>query len=160
MRRLLLTTLFAAYYMVLPFVLNCGGKDLPYLVENEDTAAGQPNANQTALENCQAQEFLTADCVDVITRAGETITAEEGVIRDGWEQWNAFEGCAENFVVGNCQTTIQEFLDAYQICLSNSQAAKNQSAYCTDIKESVDDAAELCDTNSSSVAEEFCAELG
>lgn len=159
MRRFFLILLFASYYMLLPFVMNCGGKDLPYVVENQDSQDAA--ANDNTLQNCQAQEFLTADCVAVILQAQEQLAADEATIRDGWNLLDVFAACQGTFDATSCNTTVENFLDAYQICSTNdSAAAANQSAYCIDIKDALEEAADQCDAALSGVSAGFCAVLG
>lgn len=159
MRRFFLMILFASYYMLLPFVMNCGGKDLPYVVENQDSQDAAAGGN--TLQNCQAQEFLTADCVDVMAQAQEQLAADEATIRAGWNLLDDFATCQQTFDATACNTTLEDFLDAYQICVNNnSVAAANQSAYCTDIKDVVEEAAQACDAGLADVSAAFCAALG
>lgn len=144
MRRFLLTTLFAVYYVFLPFVMNCGGEDLPYVVENANEQDAAAQGGNTVLENCQAQEFLTTDCVAVITAAEETLAEEEALIRGAWNLMNDLDQCRAQYDAETCATTVSAFLDGLQVCDSESQAAQNLNGLCTDMEDISHDAADLC----------------
>lgn len=146
---------FASYYILLPFVMNCGGQDLPYVVESGNSQDAEAQGGSTVLENCQSQEFLTADCVAVITAEQEAVAADEGTIREAWNAMDGFEACQAEFVAETCPAAVDQFLQGGDLCASESLAAENQSALCEDITNADESATEACETGAAVL--EFCA---
>lgn len=146
---------FAGYYMFLPFVMNCGGQDLPYVVESGTSQDAEAQGDNTVLENCQAQEFLTADCVAVITAEQEAVAADEGTIRESWNAMDDFTACQTEFVAETCPAVLEQFLRGVDLCASESTAAENQSALCEDVTNADESATEACETGEAVL--EFCA---
>lgn len=141
--------------MFLPFVMNCGGQDLPYVVESGTSQDAEAQGGNTVLENCQAQEFLTADCVAVITAAQEQVAADEGTIRESWNVIDDFTACQTEFVVETCPSVLEQFLQGVDLCAGESTAAANQSALCTDINGADEFATGACETGEAVL--EFCS---
>ncbi|MCP5464312.1 MAG: hypothetical protein H7A33_04720 [Deltaproteobacteria bacterium] len=89
MKRTTLTVLFTLYYIFSPFViLNCSVVDEQYDVLNDE-----PEQATISAAECEAMEFLSADCVDVLLEQEEERLAEESKISSALNQEEDFQSC-------------------------------------------------------------------
>lgn len=68
----LLVSLFVCYQFLMPFVMSCG-VDTPYdkTIQESDTQAASTS------DNCDTNEFLTADCVDEVQADEDEAVADD-----------------------------------------------------------------------------------
>lgn len=162
-KRVILTSFFATYYFFVPFVwLACTSVDEQYVIGDDEPTAAE------SLEECQSSEFLTADCVEILAEEEERVQEEQASILaadtalDDLEDCYTFEQAEdtsdddeETETTNACEDTVNAILAGFETCV----ALEDQNKYfeCSTIEDAVNDTADLCDTSSSEVTDDFCS---
>lgn len=166
MKRLYLTLFFAVYTLFMPFVMvNCGVADVDYVKNSQDTEANADVSSTSELEECQAQEFLTEDCVDILQAEEDLVITDKQSVTTGLSAAVDFESCQSIDVIADsetsdsidCTTAIADMTAAYQICDSLSSSKKYDG--CIDVEFYMEDAVDACNDQDENVTEDFCSTL-
>lgn len=167
MKQFYLTVVFTVYHLFMPFVvLNCATSDLPYVVQAESAAED----TDAQLAECEAQEFLTEDCVSLMQAEAERLAELEEAIATAYDDLSEFMTCqsmtitsetdndtATDSAASDCTAIIAAMQDGYDACLATSE--EEQGFTCDQIILSVSTAEDLCLAGDASVTTDFCGEL-
>lgn len=170
MKQIFLTAFFTLYVLFMPFVyVNCSVADEPYAVTEETESEDE------TLARCEGQEFVTAECVDILQAESERVTSEEAQVSEAESELSDFESCKTVAKVStdssstedstestetesvDCATVIATIVSAYQVCDELREADKYSD--CSSVEDSVNAALSDCDDGDSTVTSDFCSTL-
>lgn len=168
-RRVCFICSLALYNIFMPFVLlNCTtGEDNPYIIQ-----ADQDGATGPTLEECEAREFLTEDCVEVMQSASATEEQTETSIDSAYDALDDFESCyaytGEDDAVADVTDTAEDTVDCTATVATVLAGAATCSALdeidrgldCQVIDDTVSGARELCAEIDATVTTAFCGLVG
>jgi len=151
-----------ALFMLCPliFALACSNvADTPYIV----STGGEVDASEN-LARCQSQEFLTADCVEVLAGEAEQEQEDQALVLAASLNVNDLSGCfgyeamdANSAATSgtDCSEVVETLLAGFDVCVARAEAEKYYE--CLSIEDSVNETVELCDASSPDVTTDFCA---
>lgn len=175
--------LLALYAIFIPFIFVKCSKlaDDPYIVVDDEE-----DSDEEKLAECQAQTFLTADCVALIQAEDERLAAEDGAITTAYETADTAMDCmtgkiaaettststATTTATGTSTATVtttvtvtyclddtdaQAIIDGYEACTTSDTAKDNNE--CESIEEDYSDLVTDCNLTTTDLPEDFCNTL-
>lgn len=143
------------------------GPDIDYIVTGDEEDV-DPNA---ALAACQAQRYVTADCIDLLAEDADRLEEEQASVTLANEQLNDAAGCYSYEIVDaaedaedeaetttdvtSCEDVATNLLAGFDVCVSLAEDVKYYE--CDDIEEAVNTAVSLCDESSADITVDFCS---
>lgn len=136
----------ALYLLLIPFFfVNCQFEDTPYIVVSDD-----PDLSTNLLEQCQKDEFLSAECIDVLVAENQRKNDEKAAIATGVTVATQIEDCTdvladpEDDTIAKCITAddATDFIDAIEACEETTVTEYTKD--CATINNASQSAEDLC----------------
>lgn len=172
LKTFILYVILAIYTIFIPFLfVNCGSvEDTPYIVEDEVERDADAQ-----LAVCQQQEFLTADCVEILIAEEERLATEEGILAAAETAAELAEDCMTGTAASSSATSDSsdsEDEDVDSACVTTEDAdaltagldaclesTTASATSCSDIEALFEDFLDDCDEGTPELDTEFCAAL-
>lgn len=154
---------FGLFCWVLSYVQCASGPDVDYVVETGEET--DPNA---ALAACEAQRYLTEDCVNLVSEENDRLLEEQSTVLLASQDVNDILDCYDFVSVSDddtetaeaetvtldCEAVATNLLAGFSVCVSQTEEIYYE---CSDIEESVNAAIALCDVSSEEISTDFCS---
>ncbi len=142
----------------------------------KDNGSGDVDPN-AALAACQAQVYLTLDCIDLLSENADQVAEEQAAVTLANDDLNDVLDCysyeiveteevADEAVVESdaeavttatvsCESVAINLLAGFDVCVSMAEDFKYYE--CNDIEDAVNDAVSLCDASAEDITVDFCS---